>query len=242
MGISGKMLSICAISGAVLAAAGCGSSSPSSSPSSSAGGTGAAAPTAAQLQSSMKQSVQRASSVHVAGHGTSNGMPVTIDMNLTRSGGLSGTVTENGAPFQIVSTGGKVYAKVTKDFLKQEKAPAAACSLVCGKWLQLTSAQGKQLTQVSGGLNLKNLAGELGQAPKLTKSGTTTVAGQPAYVLKDSKGTKVAVQTASSHYPLELTSAGAAKQVLTFSKWNSAPKPVAPPKSQTVNLSQLGQQ
>ena len=233
MHVSAKMLTFCAAGGAaVVAVAGCGSSAPSTSGSTTQ-------PSAAQLQSSMKQSVQHASSVHVAGHGTSNGVPVTLDMNLTRSGDVSGTVTENGAPFQIIAVNGKVYGKVTKAFLQQEKAPAAACSLICGKWLQLPSAQGKQLTEVAGGLNLKNLTGELNQAPKLTKSGTTTVAGQPAYVLKDTKGTTVAVQTTPSHYPLRLTSAGAAKQQLTFSKWNSAPQPVAPPKSQVVNLSQL---
>jgi polyisoprenoid-binding protein YceI len=210
----------------------------SSSASSSGSIHGAAKePGAAQLQSSARNSVRQAGSVHVDGRLTDNGTPVTIDLNATRNGGLSGTIAENGAPFQVISTNGKVYVKATQAFLNQAKAPAGTCAVVCGKWIELPKQQADQLT---GNLSMSNLTGELQQEPDLHESGTTTVHGQPAYVLTGSQGTTVDVSTAPAHYRLEVrTGGGSQQQVIDYSRWNSAPAPAAPPASEILNFSQL---
>ncbi len=110
MGVSARIVTIGVAGGAIIVAAGCGSSAPSSS----AGGNGAAkAPSTSELTSSMRQSVSRADSVHVDGHLSNNGLPVTVNLNVTRNGGVSGTVSENGAPLQVVAVNSKVYFKAT---------------------------------------------------------------------------------------------------------------------------------
>jgi hypothetical protein len=227
-------MALCAVSGAVVLAAGCGSSS---SGMGSSGSNGAAKePSASALEASAQQSVQKASSVHVDGHLSDNGAPVTVDLDVTRAGGMSGTVSQNGAPFSIISTDGKVYVKATQAFLNEMKAPSGSCALVCGKWLELSSQQASQLT---GELGMKGLTGGLSQKANLTESGTTTVSGQSAYVLKDSQGNSVAVSTSSAHYPLKISTSKSPQQVIQYSQWNSVPKPAAPPSGQVLNLSQL---
>jgi hypothetical protein len=174
--------------------------------------------------------------VHVNGHLSNSGIPVTIKLDVSRNGGLSGTVSENGAPLQVVSTDGKVYFKATQAFLNQVKAPSGVCSLVCGKWILLPSQEARQLTS---GLSMNSLTTEAKQAPSLTKAGTVTVQGQSAYVLKDAKGNMLYVGSSPAHYPLQASTSGSPRQVITYSKWNSAPRPTAPPSGQVVNLSQL---
>jgi hypothetical protein len=161
---------------------------------------------------------------------------VTIDLNATRDGGLSGTVAENGAPFQVISAHGKVYVKATQAFLNQVKAPAGTCAVVCGKWIELPKQEADELT---GNLSMNNLTGELQQVPDLHEAGTTTVHGQPAYVLTGSQASTVDVSTAPAHYPLQVRAGGSQQQVIDYSQWNSAPAPAAPPASEILNFSQL---
>ena len=233
MGVSARIVTIGVASGAMIAAAGCGSSAPSSS----AGGMGAAkAPSTSELTSSMRQSVRQADSVHVNGHLSNNGLPVTVNLNVTRNGGVSGTVSENGAPLQVVAVNSRVYFKATQAFLNQVKAPSGVCSLVCGKWIQLQPQQARQL---AGGLNMNSLTTEPSQAASLTKTGMVSVQGQSAYVLKDKQGNTLAVETSPAHYPIQASTATSPRQVITYSKWNSAPQPTAPPSSKVVNLNQL---
>jgi hypothetical protein len=233
MGVSARIMMICAAGSAVIAAAGCGSSSPGNS-----GGMHGAttAPSAAELQSSMRQSVGQADSVHVNGHMSNNGLPITINLDVTRNGGVSGTVSQNGAPLHVIAVKNKVYFKATQAFLNELKAPSGVCSLVCGKWIQLPPQQAKQLT---GGLSMTSLTTVPKQAPGLTRAGTATVQGQSAYVLKDSQGNRLDVSTSPAHLPLAVSTNSTPRQVISYSHWNSAPQPVPPPAGQVVNLNQL---
>jgi hypothetical protein len=209
---------------AAVAVAGCGSSGSSSNSSSKE-------PSAAQLQSSVKQSVRDASSVKVNGQVSQKGVPVGVDLGLHRNGDMSGTISENGANLQVLSVGGKVYIKATPAFLKEVKAPADACAVMCGRWVELPAQEARQIT---GQLSMNSLTGV-----GATEAGSTTVDGQHAWVLKGTDGTKVAVSSANKHYPLQATGGSTGHGTLKFSQWNSVPPPTAPPAGQVVNLSGL---
>jgi hypothetical protein len=186
----------------------------------------------------MQASVRQATSVHVAGHLTSGGTPISVDLDMHRNGDVSGTVAQNGAPFQVIIVGHTVYIKATRSFLQQVKAPTSACAVVCGKWLQLTSAEAGQLT---GDLSMAALTAPLtsGRVPTLTKGGRVTVGGQSAWVLRAADGSSLAVSSASQHYPLAASTGGSSHEVITYSKWNAAPRPAAPPANQVLNLNNL---
>jgi hypothetical protein len=65
------------------------------------------------------------------------------------------------------------------------------------------------------------------------------VNGQSAWVLRASDGSKLDVSTTNQHYPLAASTGGSAHEVVTYSKWNAAPKPVAPPANEVLNLNNL---
>ncbi len=185
----------------------------------------------------MQASVRQASSVHVAGRLTNNGTPISVDLDMHRNGDVSGTVSQNGAPFQVIGVGKVIYIKATRAFLQAVNAPTSACPVVCGKWLQLTSAEARQLT---GDLSMSSLTAPLtGQVPALTEAGSATVNGKSAWVLRASDGSTLDVSSTSQHYPLAASAASSPHEVVTYSQWNSAPKPVAPPANQVLNLNNL---
>jgi hypothetical protein len=227
-----RMLS-CGLAGCVvvtLTASGCGGySSGSSAPKE---------PSASDLQSSMRSSVASANSVHFNGNLSDNGVPVGVDMGVSRSGDLDGSITQNGAKLQVIGVDGKVYIKATPEFLKEVKAPADACSLICGHWVQLPPSEARPLTSQ---LTLQNLSDSVnsGQAAQLKESGKTTVNGTAAYVLKAPNGATVDVSQSSPHYPLQAHAGSGKTGTVTFSQWNSVPHPTPPPAKDVINLSGL---
>ena len=186
----------------------------------------------------MQASVRRATSVHISGNLTNSGTPISVNLGVHRNGDVSGTVSQNGAPFQVIGVGGTIYIKATKQFLKQANAPASACSVVCGKWLKLTSAEAGQL---AGDLNMTSLVAPLssGRVPKLTKTGSKTVNGQGAWILRAADGSTLAVSSASQHYPLAASTGGSPHEVVMYSHWNAVPPPVPPPAGQVLNINNL---
>src|SRR5262249_49760966 len=151
-------------------------------------------PSAESLVSSVQSSVRKASSVHVSGQLSQNGMPVSVDLNVARNGDLAGTVRQHGTPLHVIAANSKIYIQATAAFLREMRVRAAACASACGKWFELTRGEASQLT---GHLSMRNLLTPLasGQVPKVTTAGSTTVHGQPAWVLRADDGSTVAVSS-----------------------------------------------
>ncbi len=239
MGVPARVFSISLAGCAALALLGCDASG-------SGGTSGAVAgaarePSAASLLSAAQSSVRSASSVHVSGQLSRDGVLVSVNLNVARNGDLAGTVRQHGTPIQVVAASGKIYIHATPGFLREMKVPAAACATSCGKWLEFTQAEATELT---GDLSLQNLLAPLtsgralpsGQAAKLTSAGSTTVHGEAAWLLRASDGATVAVSSSGQHYPLQSVSSGSPYRVVTYSRWNSAPVPKPPAASQLLNL------
>jgi hypothetical protein len=223
---TGKLIAFGLAGCAAIVVTGCGSSTPSE-------------PDAATLASSAQSSIRSANSVHVDGEASSSGLPVGVNLGINRAGDMNGTITENGATFDIISAAGKVYIKATPAFLKQAGAPASACNVVCGHWVEVPASEAKPLTSQ---ITMSTLTGEnnSSELSKLTKAGSTTVNGEPAWVLRASDGSTVDVSQQPAHYPLQVNSdATGSKGVVRYSQWNSVPTPKPPPANQVINLSGL---
>jgi hypothetical protein len=210
---------------AVLAYCGSGSSAVISGP--------APEPGLADLVRSMQSSVHGASSVRVTGHLTQNGTVLAVDMGLRRNGDMTGVIIQNRARARVVAVTGRFYVRATPAFLQQVDAPAGSCAAVCGKWIQLALAEAGPVT---GDLSMASITSPLtsGQLATLTESGSTTVQGQSAWVLRAADGSTLDVSAGSRHYPLEAASGGSPRQVVMYSQWNRVPPPVAPAASQVV--------
>jgi len=242
MGVPARAFTVGLAFCAALALASCEANSSTGTSAASRSMSGPAdEPSAESLTSSMQSSVRNASGVHVSGQLSRDGVPLGIDLNLTRDGDAAGTISQRGTPLHVIAAKSKIYIEVTPAFLRETRMPAAACARACGKWIELTQGQASQLT---GELSMQKLLTPLmfgqapasGHAPKLTTAGRTTVHGQPAWVLRASDGSTVAVSAAAQHYPLVARSGRTQQQVVTFSQWNSVPAPTPPPASQLLHL------
>jgi hypothetical protein len=235
MRVPARVLTVSVAGCAAIVISACGSSGSTSSSSSSAPPT---EPSSTALVTSMQTSVRQASSVHVSGHLTNNGTPISVDLDMHRNGDVSGTVSQSGAPFQVIGVGSAIYIKATRAFLQAVNAPTSACPVICGKWLKLTSTEARQLT---GDLSMASLTAPLtsGRVPKLTEAGRASVSGMSAWVLRASDGSTLDVSSTSQHYPLAASTGGSPHEVVTYSQWNSAPAPVPPPANEVLNLNNL---
>lgn len=185
----------------------------------------------------MRSAIRSARSVHIFGQLTVGGRTVGLDIGVLASGQMSGTITERGFPLRIIVTGGRAYVRATAAFLRELHAPAGVCGLICGRYVELSAARARQLAQ---GLSLASLTRSLtGPAPAISRAGTTTVDGRPADVLRTASGGTIDVATVGRAYPLAVASADH-HGALTFRQWDRVPAPAAPPKSQIVNLGNLG--
>ena len=216
----------------MLGLAACGSATHMAS-----GASGLSGRSVSQLVTQMKTAVQKADSAHLDGRVTSGGQATVLDLSVLRAGGLDGSITEHGVPLKLIGTSGKVYIKATPAFLRELRAPSGVCSLMCGKYVQMSGAAGSQL---DGSLNMTTLTRAfITGLPKMTRAGTTMVAGQQAVVLHGADGSTLDVAAHGTPYPLRVISPPGHHETLTFSQWNRVSIPAVPPASKVINLSQL---
>jgi len=234
MDIRGKIVASGLAGGMTIALAACGSSA---SPGSGNGGSAAASRSTPELVSQMKTAVRNATSMHLTGQVDANGRQAVLDLSLLRSGDLSGSITENGVPLHLIGSGGKVYVKATPAFLRQLRESKAVCVLMCGKYVQMSGAEGSRL---SGSLSMTNLTRALTSSiPHLTRTGTATVAGQQAIELRGADGSTVDVAASGPPYPLRVISPPSHHERVLFSQWNQVHTPTPPKSSEVINLSKL---
>jgi hypothetical protein len=198
------------LSVAALAVVGCGSSG------SSDNGVAAKDPTA--ILTSAQAAVHAATSVHISGQIMSGGSSITLDLNATGGRGGSGTISADGLSFQLVQIGQTVYIKGGTQFLKHF-AGTAGVQLFKDKWLK-TNTSNPSFAQLVTLTNFHSFFQALtAQQGVLTKSGQTSVNGQPA-VGVGSGGAMLEIATTGKPYPILLSKSGTDNGKITFTQWN----------------------
>jgi hypothetical protein len=220
---------------AAVAVAACGGSGSTSGP---AAPSASPALTLGQEFPAMRAAVQGATSVAFSGSVLVNGKRESLDMILTKSGSLGGSVTEGGVTFTVLVTGGKPYIKLNKAFLQLAHIPAAACATACGKYLELPSSEAKSLTS---GLSMSTLANQaFGTPPTPAQASVRLVpsqyGGRPVWFGRYRSYT-VDIARTGKPYLLAMTAKNG--QVLRFSGWDTASVPGPPPASELVTPGQL---
>jgi hypothetical protein len=186
-----------------------------------------AEPGTGRLIPSMQAAVRTAQSVHVDGDVFADGRPVELNLGVTRQGAFAGSVTEDGVPLQVVGIGDRFYFKATSRVLHLLGVPAAACAVVCGKYLETTGAQ---IEREVGSVSMATLTSDLtSNLPRMTEDGSAVVRGQRAWVLAGANGATVEVAITGGHYPLEVDSPPSKHEVVFFSGWNRVTSPKPPP-------------
>ena len=220
---------LCALA---LIVAGCGSSSSSSS-----SGNGVESKSPDQILTASKEAASKAASVHINGTITSEGKPISLDMELLAGKGGKGTISQEGFKIKLVQVGGSVYINGSSAFYKHVAGTAAA-QLLQGKWLKAPADSG-ELASLAELTDLGKLIDTaLSDHGTLAKAPATTINGQKAVGLKDTtKGGVLYVSTTGSPYPLEITKAGKETGSVKLEDWNKQVTLTAP--AGAIDISQL---
>jgi len=216
------------------------SASASAAPASTAPpGNPLAALTARQILTKAIADFKAASSVHVAGSERAAGQTFTMDLTVGANG-CTGTVGLGGqGSVLLLRIGGTLWMKPDDQFWKSALAAAPAdLPAVEGRYVRL-SPKGPATSSFGAFCYLSQLAGQVsGGENQLVKGQTTTIGGQLALELKDTRQAGSAYVTLSASP--EFLQTGDTSGHVDFTDYNAPLALTAPSASQTVAGSKYG--
>ncbi len=194
---------------------------------------GSSTPSSTALLQDAQSVFNSAASARVSGVVPYQGQSYDVDLAMTRSGDLSGTITTPEQQIKLIIVAGTAYQYVSKEFfselLQLQKVPASLCPVICNKYLKTPSTgQYKPFTLAAISSVFSSTMAKVSSA--VTQ---TTFAGQPAYKLTTPDGTQAYIAERGQH---DLLGVSVPKEgELTFREWNAVPAITAPPTSQIAD-------
>ena len=231
---------------ALITIAGCGSSSGGTATTTPSGGTSASAsqPQGNGLADKSPDEILEAaaaaakaqSSVHVAGSITQGSETISMDLRLDKSAGGTGTLTVEGATFEIIATPDAAYVRA--DAATWEKQfGAGAAELLGDKWIKATKGDG--LEELASLADYSGFMSQILDNPaSLSKTATTTVDGVEVVGLKDKSGT---LYVATQGEPLPVALDGGKNGSVAFTDWGAKVVIEEPAAKDVIDPSKLGQ-
>ena len=199
-------------------------------------GNGEASKTATQVVADALTAAGAATSVHVAGSGTTGGSPLALDLFLVADKGGKGSISVSGLTFDIVRIGDTAYFKGDSAFWEHFGGKAVA-QLLKGRWLKASATSGElasftPLTDIA-----KLFASILTSSNTLVNQGETDLDGVKTVAILDTKkGGTLYVAATGTPYPVALKKKGSGD--IAFTSWNEPVTLTAP--ADAVDASQLG--
>ncbi|SDN72476.1 hypothetical protein SAMN04487981_106310 [Streptomyces sp. cf386] len=196
---------------------------------------------AAEIQRKTRTAADSADAVRLSGSVVTSGRTYKLDMQL-KADGATGSVTSQGATFQLLRIGERLYLKAGAGFWSDAgatgdgKTDAAAVDKLDGKFVKVP--QGDPSYKKFSGFTEKGvlLDGLLTLHGTLATDGHHEQAGTRVIRITGDKGSggTLDVSLEGTPYPLRLARAGGAG-TLTFSSWGKDFALKEPPKGETVD-------
>ncbi len=198
-----------AVAASVLLLCSCGSQS---------GSNGIASDSPARALARVEAAAAGAATVRVVGYLQRPTRPLTIDMELFRGEGGTGTLQVGDLQTKLKQVDGWIYVKPNPPLLRALVGPTAASSLA-GRWLKAPAGRGP-LAPLASLTELRSvLLGTLSSHHTLRTVGVRSVAGHPAVALRDvSNGATLYVAATGTPYPIAIVRPGGS--ALMFERWN----------------------
>jgi|SRR5665213_1958888 len=172
--------------------------------------------------------VKSARSVRYAGTIRDQGFNSKVDLVLTAAGDTSGTISAAGETIQMIDLRSATYLKASASFWRGSGLSAAAAARIAPHWVKTAALPSGDATESFSSLG-KSLAIPNGGA--LTTIGPKAIHGQTAIGVHSAKyGSTIWIADTGPAYPISFDGPlqGSTGSV-SFSEWNSAPEPTAPP-------------
>ncbi|MEZ0109947.1 hypothetical protein ABH920_003961 [Catenulispora sp. EB89] len=192
-----------------------------------------------ELLTRMNADMASATSVRVTGSLTVDGQKASLDVALNTAGGAYGTVHTAQGDLILLRAGGKDYAQVTDDFIKQQNIPRGSASLVLGKYVLLDAAESQGFDQF---LDLKAFLAVVSTTSTDgdTITGATQIAGTPVDIVAGADGSTFYVATQGKALPLRVAGGGDTSGQIDFLGWNTDLRiPGVPPASEVIDASKF---
>jgi hypothetical protein len=194
--------------------------------------TAASMPAPAQVVGSIKSAVAGSTAVHMKGNLVLSGSAVGLDLQLSKDGSASGTISEGGATVPLIVVNKVLYMQFNSNMLSQSglSPTSDAGKLLLNKWVPSTSqlVSRTKLSDLSPLLDYQALLTDaLNQAgsevPKA--AGTETVDGVDTHAYTFGDGTRINIASSSPHYPIRLTAPKAqGPGQVDFTNWSQPVK------------------
>lgn len=193
------------------------------------------------------KTTKAADSVRMAGTVEEQGQPVEIDVRVDTKDACTGTMSGQGATAEVIETGGKKYVKGNKTFwaasLKGQPGAEKVIAQLDGKWVKTPTSDASMQDICDKRAFLAALDKDKSERQGMKKSGTATVGGKEAIVLKKKDGAEtftLYVATEGKPYLLKFaTTGGKNPGSMTFSDYGKPVEATAPPGGQTVDPKKL---
>jgi hypothetical protein len=221
-----RTLVVAGLAAALLTACGGGSS-----------GNGEAAKKGPQVAADAANALEQAGAAHLKGNVTEQGQSGDVDLQLQGTD-VSGTITLGGQKVQLISTGGKIYAKAPAAFWSSFGAPESIAGQLDGQWVIVPGEAASSFDTFT----LKGLADSLRKpSDGSIKDAVTTTSldKQLVVVVSQTDGSTLDVAATGTPYPLKATDKGGdSPGTLTFSGFGKKTTITAP--ANALDLSTLG--
>jgi hypothetical protein len=192
--------SVATLLAAVVFVAGCGGGGSGGGGTSTQTSSLATKPPTVVVAAAMK-AADSASSVHISGAGTQAGKPISMDLTIARGKGATGSISLNGAQFNLVLIGNTAYLRAGAAFWKKYGGSNGGITqLLTNKWLKF-SANNAQFGPLTRLANQRSFFKALKSHGKLENKGDSTFKGQSAVAIDDTSTKGSTLYVASSGTP-----------------------------------------
>ncbi|MEU3465297.1 hypothetical protein ABZ721_35845 [Streptomyces sp. NPDC006733] len=211
--------------------------------------TGLDALTARQISDKAEATLKALKAVRVEVVGISDGKPLQLKASMSTAGECAGAVSQDKQTMQFIGTHHTSYIKGNDSFWLDAggKDGKAMVELLHGKWMQVPGDAAKD-EDLRSFCDLDSFFDEMSSDDTdgtFTKGAPTTVAGQPVVTIiqkkaGESEKTTIYVAAQGEPYPLKVVVEGGDEpNTATLADFDKPVKAVAPPASQTVDMSKF---
>jgi hypothetical protein len=200
-------------------------------------GNGEAAKKGPQVAADAANALEQSGAAHLTGHVTEQGQSGTVDLHL-QGADVSGSLAVAGQTVQLISTGGKIYAKAPAAFWSSFGAPESIAGQLDGQWVTIPEAAASSFDTFT----LTGLADQLRKPSDGTYQDGVhldKLAEQGVVVVTQTNGSTLDVAATGTPYPLKADNKGSdSPGTLTLSDFGRKTTITAP--ANPLDLSRLG--
>jgi len=163
-------------------------------------GNGEAAKTGPQVATDAADALEQSGAAHLTGSITEQGQSGDVDLHL-QGADVSGSITLGGHQVQLISTGGRIYARAPAAFWSTFGAPESVAGQLDGQWVVVPA----QAASSFGTFTLRGLADELRKPSGGSYEdpvGADALHGQKVVVVTQTDGSTLDVAATGTPYPL----------------------------------------